>query len=510
MRSLASVLAFSFLFVSLGAGCTDPNSPEFWIRKLKDIRERKEARRQLVKLDKPVAVPALMDLYKEEKDPETLKAIVHFHDKRSVPLLISVIGEFSEETVDASSIAAVELGNLADPTAIEPLIKALENKKIPIRSRANIVKQEAMRSLARFPKDPKITDALVKVLTRSADEQDFFLNKFAAIQLGNIGDPKAIPGLVKGLFMTGRGADIFQECRTSLAQMGEAAVDPLLDLLQEKNAEVNEMRKKLDFDKHTPGVIPAKAAYVLGDLRPKKALPVLVARLKEKSKDAKNNMRISILVTLGQFGDASVIPDVLAVLKDGGSSDMERGKAAEALNFIGDRKVLPDLYACVSNQKMPPNVRVACGFAFASLGTEAEVAKFETLAKNEGYEEFKMALERLKLAKTCKTDAACYGKTFAGNATKNEVLHQMLKAGYELGRLERGPSIKIILDNLGKTDQLEVEQALLFALSRQAGKDCKECKEKVKGLLEKQEKTPTKIAKVFANELKVSYALLSR
>jgi len=189
---------------------------------------------------------------------------------------------------------------------------------------------------------------------------------------------------------------------------------------------------------------------------------------------------------------------------------MERGKAAEALNFIGDRKVLPDLYGCVSNQKMPPNVRVACSFAYASIGTEAEFAKFETLAKSEGYEEFKMALERLKLAKECKQDPACYGKVFAGSATKNEVLHQMLKAGYELGRLDRGPSIKVILDNLGKTDQLEVEQALLFALSRQAGKDCKECKEKVKALLDKQEKTPTKIAKVFANELKVAVALLSR
>jgi len=509
MRSLASVLAFCFLFVSLGAGCTDPNSPEYWIRKLKDIRERKEARRQLVKLDKPVAVPALMDLYKEEKDPETLKAIVHFHDKRSVPLLITVLADFGEESVDASSIAAVELGNLGDPSAVEPLIKALE-KKLPVRSRANIVKQETMRSLARFPKDPKITDALVTVLTRSADEQDFFLNKFAAIQLGNIADAKAIPGLMKGLFMTGRGADIFQECRTSLAQMGEAAVDPLIDLLQEKNTEINEMRKKLDFDKYSPGVIPAKAAYVLGDLRPKKALPILTARLKEKVKDPKNNMRISILVTLGQYGDPSVIPDVVAVLKDAASSDMERGKAAEALNFIGDRKVLPDLWACVSGQKMPPNVRVACGFAYASLGTEAEFAKFEALAKSEGYEEFKMALERLKLAKECKTDPACYGKTFAGNATKNEVLHQMLKAAYELGRLERNASLKQILDNLGKTDQLEVEQALLFALSRQAGKDCKECKEKIKALLDKQEKTPTKIAKVMANELKVSYALLSR
>jgi HEAT repeat protein len=507
MRTLAALLAPLLLVV--GFGCTDPNSPDMWIRKLKDIRERKEARRMLVKLNNPNAVPALMTLYKEEKDPDTLKAIVHFHDKRAIPLLIDVLNEFTEESVDTTSVAAAELGSLGDPSAIDPLIKALENKKIPIRSRANVVKQEAMLSLAKFGKNPKVVDALVTVLQRSANDQDFFLNKVAAIQLGNIGDPKAVPGLIMGLYMTGRGADIFQECRVSLAQMGDAAVDPLLELFQDKNVAVNEMAKKLEFDKYTPGVVPAKAAYVLGDLRPKRALPVLLARLKEKAKDPKNNMRISILVTLGQFGDPSVIPDVTAILNDATATDLERGKAAEALNFIGDRKSLAPLFACVGNAKAPPNVRVACGFAFASLGTDADIPRFEALATKEGYDEFKMALVRLKLAKECKADAACWGKVFSQTGKKDDAQHQMLKAAYELGRIDRAQALPVLLANLGKTDQLEIEQALLFSISRLAGKDCKECKERVKELLEKQLKMPTQTAKVMANELKVSFALLS-
>ncbi|HEY3353233.1 MAG TPA: HEAT repeat domain-containing protein [Polyangia bacterium] len=505
MRKLAGLLVPLVLLV----GCTDPNSPDAWIRKLKDIRERKEARRMLVKLDKPEAVPALIACYKEEKDPETLKAIVHFHDKRAVPLLIEVLADFTEETVDATSVAATELGALGDPSAVEPLIKVLENKKIPIKSRANIVKQEAMLSLAKFGKNDKAVDALITVLGRSADEQDFFLNKVAAIQLGNMGHAKAIPALIKGMFMTGRGADIFQECRVSLAQMGEAAVDPLIELFQEKNADVMAMAKKLDFDKYTPGVVPAKAAYVLGDLRPKKALPVLTARLKEKAKDSKNNMRISILVTLGQYGDPSIIPEITAILNDSSASDLERGKAAEALNFIGERKSLVPLWACVSGAKNPPNVRVACAFAFASLGTDADIPRLEALAAKEGYEEFKMAVARLKLAKECKSDAACWGKVFTKGG-KDDVQHQMLKAAYELGRIDRGQALPVLLANLGKTDQLEIEQALLFSISRLAGKDCKDCKEKVKQLLDKNLKMPTQTAKVMGNELKVSLALLSQ
>ena len=86
----------------------------------------------------------------------------------------------------------------------------------------------------------------------------------------------------------------------------------------------------------------------------------------------------------------------------------------------------------------------------------------------------------------------------------------MLKAAYELGRIDRGQALPVLLASLGKTDQLEIEQALLFSISRLAGKDCKECKERVKLLLEKNLKMPTQIAKVMASEFKVSLALLSQ
>ena len=114
-----------------------------------------------------------------------------------------------------------------------------------------------------------------------------------------------------------------------------------------------------------------------------------------------------------------------------------------------------------------------------------------------------MALARLKLAKECKSDAACWGKVFSKTGGKDDTQHQMLKAAYELGRIDRAQALPVLLANLGKTDQLEIEQALLFSISRLAGKDCKECKEKVKELLEKNLKMPTQTAKVMAKRKKV-------
>ena len=51
----------------------------------------------------------------------------------------------------------------------------------------------------------------------------------------------------------------------------------MIALLQEKNPEIQEMAAKLKFEEPppvgTPGVVPHKAAILLGDLRAKKAVP---------------------------------------------------------------------------------------------------------------------------------------------------------------------------------------------------------------------------------------------
>ena len=57
--------------------------------------------------------------------------------------------EYSEESFDNAATAANALGDTPDPSAVEPLIKALQ-KPLRIKTRANIVKLEAMKSLAKI------------------------------------------------------------------------------------------------------------------------------------------------------------------------------------------------------------------------------------------------------------------------------------------------------------------------------------------------------------------------
>src|SRR5215471_14617017 len=125
MRRYLGVLTL----LALGVGCVgDPNDPQTWIKKLYDIREQREAVRNLVRLNDRVALPALIALYKDPKgsrDPDVLDAIIHFHDASAIPLLVAAM-DYSEQDFDAAAKAASELGYLKAKEGVGALVKALD------------------------------------------------------------------------------------------------------------------------------------------------------------------------------------------------------------------------------------------------------------------------------------------------------------------------------------------------------------------------------------------------
>ena len=224
-----------------------------WAKQLKDLRVQKEALDHLANMDvekaRP-AVPALIDLYNDAKRPEFLEALARYQDPRTKPIMIEAL-DYNDDDFDRATIAAGVLGEMKATDAVAPLIAAVE-KPLPIKSRANSTRIASMRALVKIG-DKRAVPTLMKILTTSADEQDFLLNQRAALALAEFRDPQAIPALIKGLFMTGRGTDIFQECRLALVRIGAPAVDPVILLMQEKNAEVQEMASKLKFERVHPG-----------------------------------------------------------------------------------------------------------------------------------------------------------------------------------------------------------------------------------------------------------------
>src|SRR3954453_8463743 len=143
---LTAALAVTLVFG--GLACQgDPNDPMTWAKQLKDLRVQKEALDHLANMDvekaRP-AVPALVELYNDDKRPEHLESLARYLDPRTKPIMIEAL-EYSDDDFDRATIAAGVLGDMKATDAVDPLIKAVE-KPLPIKSRANNARIAAMRA----------------------------------------------------------------------------------------------------------------------------------------------------------------------------------------------------------------------------------------------------------------------------------------------------------------------------------------------------------------------------
>jgi HEAT repeat protein len=479
IRTLA---VLSMFVVPLVGSCSgDPNDPMTWARKLKNVREQQEALNQLARMGverAKVALPALIDLYKETKKPEHMDALVRFKDPSTIALFIEAL-DFTEDDFDRGIVAAGALGEMREKAveAVPSLIKAVEHQ-LPIKSRANGVRLASIRALVKIG-DKRAVPTLAKILTTSADEQDFLLNQKSALGLAELRDPEAIPALIKGMFMTGRGANIFQECRLGLVRMGEPAVAPLIQLLNEKNTDIAEMSKKLDFDKYSPGIVPFKAAMLLGDLRAAKAVPALAARLKVPAKSGEHK---SILISLGFIGTKDAVDVLLNTLKDKKADAPTRSAAEDGIYLSGDKRAVPILmetaksgYVVVNGEKAS-DLRANAAIDLSRIAGPENYDAFKALADKEKEVQgmFGEALDRMQVAKECGEKIECYGKHLADPSwTRAE------KAAFYIG-FSGDPThgLPLLLAALKPVssltqDRFPVQQALLQSFARLANKNDK-------------------------------------
>jgi HEAT repeat protein len=515
IRTLAVLSMFS---CSLVLACTgDPNDPMTWAKKLKNVRDQQEALNQLARMGverAKVALPALIDLYKETKKPEHMEALVRYKDPSTIPLFIEAL-DFTEDDFDRAIVAAGALGELKEQAveAVPALIKAVEHP-LPIKSRANGVRLAAIRALVKIG-DRRAVPTLAKILTTSADEQDFLLNQKAALGLAELRDPAAIPALIKGMFMTGRGANIFQECRLGLVRMGEPAVAPLIELLNEKNPEINEMAKKLDFDKYSPGIVPFKAAMLLGDLRAAKAVPALAERLKIPAKSGEHK---SILISLGFIGTKDAVDVLLRTLKDKKVDAPTRSAAEDGIYLSGDKRAVPILmetaksgYVMVGGQKAS-DLRANAAIDLARIAGPEHYDEFKALADKEKEVQgvFGEALDRMQVAKECGDKIACYGK-YLSDPSWPRAEKAAFWIGFS-GNAKQG--IPLLLSALKpvaslKPERFPVHQAILQSLARLANKNNKDVIDALEKQIDRDE-TAVRIpgARDLLGETRVTLAVI--
>jgi HEAT repeat protein len=365
-----------------------------------DSRVRSEAARALGTFNDQSATDALIGALRDQSADVRVEAtfsLGRLKDSRALAPLTLLL---SDGDPRVSLAAAESLARLQDPRATRVLIDSLSSTDWRVRSRATQV-------LARIAGEGML-DQAVGPLTIALADKDPVVRYYAAEALVGIG-AKAIPSLIQAL-RSHRQSDCDRAARV-LWSIGEAAVDPLLGVLQDRTA-TPEMRTAsasalgmigdprairglasllrderyfvreqasralgrigepavgllLDMANSSTPTTREAAVAALGNTASKQAIEKVVEALS----DSNANVRSAAVRSLGESASEIAVPHLMALLRD--ESSALRAQAAASLGRLGHLS-LPSLVSALKDPK--PSVRQLAAEALGDIGSKDAVA----------------------------------------------------------------------------------------------------------------------------------------
>lgn len=252
-------------------------------------------------------------------------------DRNAVPALLEALkGEY----FTVRSRAALALGKIGDARAVQPVLQLLRDPEDEVRIAACL-------GLGFF-KDPSTFDDITNVLL---DDPKIEVRQAAAKALGNTGHPAALPYLMEALhdsYWWYEREYAASELLSAIEKMGTAAVDPLIEALQDKEGTVRKFAAILlgrlgepraieplgmalyDLH-HEVGKVAAESLARFGT----PALEILVEALSHPEMW----IRIHSIIALSRIKDRRVTPILLEMLHD-----PEREVKKQVIQSLGELK----------------------------------------------------------------------------------------------------------------------------------------------------------------------------
>jgi hypothetical protein len=580
------------LFLLTLSGCPkDPYDADTWIDKLDDAGEVQKAVDKLADLQDPKAIAPLGKVWeKHNRSSKVLRVIIALADQPAnpnypggpfwtdaIPILTEAVSSFKlgdGRSVEDAMAAADALGKAKDPATAGVLMAAVNKtrngKPLLITDLSQNVRIAAMRALGNFGNDDRAVDTLAKVLQTDplidenrenpdAQAAAARVRGAAANALGATRNPKALQPLLISLFEV---EVIFPQVRGALTRLGAPAVPELIKIFKGEHAEVNKFAKDNKFatdcsqgegPEHpcvAPGALQYKAAIVLGDLRARDAVPVLIAQLKKPARTSSFSPKgvpgppdhNGILDALRKIGEPSAAETVLSYLKDPKTDDLTRPIAIDVYSMLTrDTTALPHLAAEMKNDAQEvEEIRRAAGLAYARLvrskdqlePIEFMISRYEKEAEKldgkassskkpedkeeaaksaSGYRDlstlFWQHKVRAMIGVACQDDAACYTRylKLAPEALVADLklpgegkLDRDAREAYLIAAQERallelaklGPkastALPALLDLAGSSERL-IREGVLLAMVQVAKRPCEECTERLDKVISDQE-----------------------
>ncbi len=280
------------------------------------------------------AIPALLDALQGEYftvRSRAALALAKMGEPKAVPLLLNLLKDREDEVRIAACLA---LGLFRDPSTFDDITNVLlDDPQIEVRQAAaralgNTQHPAALPYLMEALRDPfwwyerehgvgdlllaieKMGNAAVDPLIDALQDKEGTVRKFAAILLGKLGDPRAIEHLSMSLYDT--HYEVGKASAESLAKFGAHSFDILTEALR-----------------HPEMWIRIHAVIGLSQIKDARVAPILIQMFNNPEREVKKQ----VIRSLGEIKDQRTIPILQQIIAN--RSDREfHALAKEALEKI--------------------------------------------------------------------------------------------------------------------------------------------------------------------------------
>ena len=353
--------------VAVGCGRDEDRTDcEFWADKLARSGQIEMALAKSGELKCKESLPVLKALFDQGLLQESvLQTAKEIGDPKAAAPIVKAALLVPETSRQAASMARE--WKLAE---VKPeLVKVLSDEKY-IAAR-----DAALPTLLELDKPENNEDLLIALAVADPNRQPIEINERAIEELGKIGSKKAVPALVKGIYLRSmKGQEVFPKTRKALGEIGDASVlTEVLAVLQGQNQEIIAFTKAEGLEPWELDATP-KTVQILADTLDPRVVEPMIAEL---DKDIEPPKEISDAAFDRWSMDKSNRLKVIAF----------------ALGHIGADAGLSTLGALVKNQRKDTlNQRINAANALATIGTETAQDLLITAWKDEYVEVLRAAM----------------------------------------------------------------------------------------------------------------------
>src|SRR2546421_4699662 len=271
-------LALAIALSLIACKSRDASDPKTWIARLDD-RDPKVRVQAVQQLRKLKAKQAAPQIALLLKDPLLKEEAALALEDLGGPEQVDALLDAVDTTVGAGSDPAARAANRTNFRIAEALGNIGDPRAGPALLRLARSGDDNVRLAAvEALGNVKSKDA-VPELSHIVDDPTAppLLIKRAVVALGQIGDTAGIPALAHALVIERQGVSFLPDSSFALFLMGPSAVEPLMKIAQDQDPAYLAWAKE---NNRAPAGTYAKTALVLGDLEDQRAVPVLLAKLK--------------------------------------------------------------------------------------------------------------------------------------------------------------------------------------------------------------------------------------